>query len=206
MENSKYFKAEKIFARLNSIHKHKMSPIGIGTIIEWCAEIEVEVIGNWAQFERYDKYEITVADGKALLPCNIYRILDVYDSGDTRIMKYHNNGACISFSEYGGSISDGYKLYINYLGIPIDLETEYPLFLRGHEQALFAGCVLKLYTEDYSLGKMRGDVYQNMVTDYEVALRSANNGFRHFSRNDAKDYLAVVCNAIQKVNKTPFGL
>ena len=168
--------------------------------------LETEVIGNWAQFERYDKHEITVADGKAYLPCNIYRILDVYDANEMRIMRYHNNGTYISFSEFGGSIPDGSKLYINYYGIPIDDETGYPLFLRGHEQALYDGCVLRLYEEDYSLGKMRGDVYNEMVTKYEVSLRSCNNGFRHFSRNDAKDYLAVVCNAIQKVNRTPFSL
>ena len=41
----------------------------------------------------YDKYEITVVDGKALLPCNIYRLLDVYNGSNTRIMRYHNNGA-----------------------------------------------------------------------------------------------------------------
>jgi len=206
MENQKYFKAEKIFARLSKIHKQKMTPIDIGTIIEWCAEIEIEVIGNWAQFERYDKYEITVGDGKALLPCNIYRILDVYDANEMRIMRYKNNGAYISFSDFGGSIPDGSKLYINYSGIPVDPETNYPLFLRGHEQALFHGCVVNLYQEDFSMGKMRGDAYQEMVGSYEIALNSCNNGFRHFSRNDAKDCLAVVCNVIQKINKTPFSL
>lgn len=206
MENSKYFKVEKIFARLAGIYKKKMNEVSIGTIAEWCAEIEVEVLGHYSQFIRYDKHEITVVDGKALLPCNIHRLLDVYNSSNTRIMRYHNNGVYISFSEYGGSVADGSTLYINYKGIPIDSETGFPLFLRGHEQACYTGCVLRLHEEDYSMGKMRGDVYETMQTKYEVALRSANTGFRHVSRNDMKDYLAVVCNAIQKVNKTPYSL
>ena len=76
MENQKYFKAEKIFARLASRHKNKMGAMSIGTIIEWCAEIETEVIGNWAQFERYDKHEITRSKKKFSFHLkNIFRLI-----------------------------------------------------------------------------------------------------------------------------------
>jgi hypothetical protein len=205
--NNKYFTAEKIFARLAKVYKSKMQGTDIGTIIEWCAEIELEVLGNWQQFVRYDKYEITVVDGKALLPCNIYRLLDVVDGSEIRMMNYHNNGAYLSFSEYDDNVpSDGSSIYINFLGIAIDPETGYPLLLRGHEQALYWGCAVKLHEEEFSQGKLNAQSFNRMVDMYEVSLRSADTGFRHFSKNDAKEYMAVILNAIQQPNRLPLNL
>ena len=118
--NTKYFTAEKIFARLAKIYKSKMQGTDIGTIIEWCAEIEIEVLGNWQQFVRYDKYEITVVDGKALLPCNLYRLLDVVDGSEIRMMNYHNNGAYLSFSEYDDNVPYSTKKIINSINSILD--------------------------------------------------------------------------------------
>ena len=129
--NSKYFTAEKIYTRLVDRYRKKMGGVKIGTIVEWCAEIEIEVLGNWKQFQRFDKYEMEVVSGKALLPCNLYRILDIYDSSEKRIMNYHNNGVYLSFSDYGDNKpSDGSKIYINFLGIAVDPESGYPYFKR----------------------------------------------------------------------------
>jgi len=205
--NSKYFTAEKIYTRLVDRYRKKMGGVKIGTIVEWCAEIEIEVLGNWKQFQRFDKYEMEVVSGKALLPCNLYRILDVYDSSEKRIMNYHNNGVYLSFSDYGDNKpSDGSKIYINFLGIAVDPESGYPYLLRGHEQALFWGCVVRLHDEDFSLGLINANAYSDMVLKYEAALNAADSGFRHFSKNDEKEYMAVILNAIQKPNKFPLNL
>ncbi len=205
--NSKYFTAEKIYTRLAGRYRQKMQGITIGTIIEWCAEIELEVLGNWKQFERYDKEELIVVDGKALLPCHLYRVLDLYDSSNERIMNYHNNGAYISFSEFDNNTpSNSSKIYINYLGIAIDPVTKYPLLLRGHEQALFYGCAVRLLEEDFLNNKINTNAFADIQLKYEAALNSADTGFRHHSKNDIKEYMAVILNAYQKPNRLSLNL
>lgn len=204
MNNNKYFTAEKIFARLSKTHKDKMSSYSIGDIIEWCAEIEIEVIGNYHQFTKYENVPLTVIDGKAMLPCNIFRISDIYSSSNNRIFNAHSDGDKISFSEDSNYIpSSNEIIYINYIGIPVDPETGYPLLLKGHEQALYWGCLTRMYEEDYLTQNIHGNIYNDMTIRYETALNAADNGFRHHTRNDMKEYMAVVLNAIQKANRLP---
>jgi hypothetical protein len=157
--NQKYFTAEKIFVRLAREHREKIKQFNIGDIIEWCAEIEIEVLGDYKQFARIENYKMTVTDGKCLLPCNIYRILDLLDSGRTRIFDFHNNGTFISFSEDANIVpSEGEILYMNYDGIALCPDTGYPLLLRGHEQALYWGCLFRMYEGDFMTNKITANV------------------------------------------------
>jgi hypothetical protein len=202
MNNNKYFSAEKIFARLSRNQKQKMLNYSIGDIIEWCAEIEIEVIGDAPQFEKFEDVELTVIDGTALLPCNIYRIKDIFLSTGKRIMGVHNDGDKLIFSENEYYPATGEKIYINYLGIPLD-KKGYPVMLKGHEQALYWGCVVRMYEEDYSTGNIHPNVYNDFTIRYESALNAAGSGMRHRSKNELKDYMAVILNAIQKPNRLP---
>ena len=206
MNNNKYFSAEKIYSRLNRNHKRKMSNIQFGDILEWCAEIEIEVIGSFPQFERYEDVELEVVDGKSLLPCYIYRLLDVFTEGRRRIFNFQNNGTFISYSENSNYVpANGSKVLINFLGIPVDVNTGHPLFLKGHEQALYWGCVVRMYEEDYASQKIHPNIYEGIAMSYEAALGASDTGCRHVTKNDIKEYTAVVMNAIQRANILPLN-
>jgi len=204
--NQKYFSAEKIYARLAKQHKKKMAEYTLGDIVGMCAEIEIEVIGDSYEYERIENYEMEVIDGKALLPCNIYRILDVM-SNNTRIFDFHNNGIFLSFSENANIVpSNGSIVTMNYMGIPLCPDTGYPLFLRGHEQALYWGCLFRIYEEDGISGNMNYNSWNDIQLRYETQLSAAKGGFRHMDRNSMKQFTAIVTNAIQKANKLPTNL
>lgn len=202
MDNSKYFKVEKIFARLNRQHRSKASEYRIGDIVEWCAEIETEVINDPIEYIEFNDVQLEVIDGKALLPCNIQRLVDVYQNG-MRLFGYHNDGVKLSFSDLTNtSVSNGSIVRINYTGIPLD-DNGYPMFLRGHEQALYWGCIVRMYEEDYALQKIHPNTYNDFTIRYESALNASKNNFRHRSRNEIKEYTAVVMNALQFANRLP---
>jgi len=202
MNNQKYFSGEKIFARLSRNYKTKMLSHSIGDIIEWCAEIEVEVLGHAIQFVKFQDVELTVIDGKALLPCNIYRLTDIFLHSGKRLMSVHNDGDKLSFGEDGYVPADGEKIYINFMGIPLD-EKGYPMFLKGHEQALYWGCVVRMFEEDYAMQRIHPNIYNDITIRYESALNASGTGMRHHSKNDLKNYMAVILNAIQKPNRMP---
>jgi len=200
-ENSKYFSAEKIFSRLSMIFKKKMEEYNLGHIVEMCAWVEFEVLGTYASTYHKNKHAIDVVDYQALLPCDVFRVKDVYTTGNNRILGFTNNGVYLHFSEEcTNRPANGSTIYINYDAIPTD-DNGYPLFLRGHEDALYWGCVIRMHEEDHADGLVNENVWRDWMIRYEVSLDSADNGFRHHSRNELKEFMAVVHDMIPRVNE-----
>lgn len=199
--NTKYFTAEKIYARLNRIFKQKMAEYSIGDVIEVCAEIELEILSNYHTFTHINQRALVVNSYRALLPCDLHRLKDVYTSGGTRIFHFSNDGTYLHFNEECNvRPGDGTTIYINYDGIPVDKDG-YPMLLRGHEQACFWGCVTRFFEEDHALGIVNENTWRDWSSKYEYALASADVGFRHMSRNEIKVFMAGVYDAIPKVNE-----
>jgi hypothetical protein len=200
-QNTKYFTAEKIFSRLQRVFRQKMQEYAIGDVVEVCAEIELEILGNYNTFRHVDKHALVVNQSRVMLPCDLYRLKDVYTGGNQRIFFFTNNGTYLSFNEECNILpSDGSTIYINYEGIPVD-ENGYPMLLRGHEQACFWGCVVRFFEEDHAMGRVNENTWRDWSSKYEFALSSANTGFRHMSRNEMKTFLAVMYDAIPKVSE-----
>ncbi len=202
--NNKYVTAENIMARLSMMHKNKS--FNIDEIVQWCSECVIEVIGNPISMYDYNRIKLIVNNYKALLPCNVYRLLDVYDSNDNRITNYYNDGSHIIFSsdavfetdELGQNV-----VYINYYGIAVDSKTGYPLIMKGHELACEAYCACKLYLEDYLTGKINGQQWQYLDQQKTIQCEAANNGVRHESNDDMRRFMNVVLNMIPNMNKIP---
>lgn len=192
MENNKYFTVETILARLNSQHPDKSSQFSIGQIVSMCAEIELEVISSYIQFIEFSDVEIVVADGKAFLPCNLHRLLHV-----SKYHHYYNDGKKLSFHKLVPA--NGEKIKIDYLGIPIDEDSGFPLFLKGHEQALYWGCLKRMYESDFFKGNLHPNIWYDIKDSYENALNSANTGFKHRSFDDLMEAQKMITNPIQKL-------
>ena len=200
-QNTKYFTAEKIFSRLSRVFRQKMLEVQLGDIIEICAEIELEILNNYHSFRHVVKHALTVNQNRALLPCDVHRLKDIYTSNGTRIFNFTNDGTYLHFSRECNIVpADGTQIYINYDGIPID-ENGYPMLLRGHEQACFWGCVVRLFEEDHAFGRINENTWRDWSSKYEYSLAAADTGFRHMTRNEAKVFMAIVQDAIPKVTQ-----
>lgn len=175
--NSKYTTHQEIYSRLSLTHKHKQfTPLEIA---QWCAECSVEVIGDIDRMERYVGIRLPVVDKKAMVPCNLYRILEVFDNNLRRI-EYRHDGVYLDFH---GSFT-GTDIYITYMGVPVDTETGYPLIKKGHEKACEAYCVYKMYYEDFLAGRLDATRWGFVVEDMNNQVSAAGSPVRHMDRKD----------------------
>ena len=158
--DTKYTSYLDIAQRIARAHPNKSANTNPLDIAAWCAECETEFCGDIESYRTYVDVPLTVNDNRqVLLPCNLYKIQDVFaviGDNSSRIT-YSNNGVYLSFSsdQTFPTNDDGNSIvYMNYKGIAIDTDTGYPLIKKGHEYACEAYCLTKIYLEDYLSGKM----------------------------------------------------
>ena len=145
-------------------------------MVEWCAEA-LQKIGAHAQY--IEKMEVLPVDNyRAVLPCNIHKIIQVemsgfgatigtgsFDSQNTDPVRkssganYTVNDAFINVNFETGSIG------LAYIGIPIDDEG-FPLIPddEGYKEAILKYVVMKLKYPDYIAGKY--PIYKEVEQDW----------------------------------------
>lgn len=204
LSNNKYTTVENIAARIGQ--KHKQKSFTIDELVQWCAECVIEIVGNIDVLADYTRIKCVVTDNKALLPCNIYRLLDVFDANDNRYRAYTNDGTHIIFNSSQSfnkdSVGRSY-IMINYRGIAVDPKTGFPLIPRGQELACEAYCVWNLYYEDYLNGRLNGQQWSVIDNNKIVQCEAAKGGFRHFDNEEMRRYLNVVVNMIPNMRRIP---
>jgi len=200
MDNYKYTTAEEIMSRVNAVHPHK--PTNITDFINWCAQCEVEEIKEYQYNVKFKNVKLEVINGKAKLPCNVWRILALQEKIDgDYYTNYTENGSYVFVKDnYGTADSDGKKwIYLSYEGLPVDGKTGMPLVLKGHEAACEAYCVMKMYYEDY-LTEVISDNRWNKIEDvFTMALAKTNTRIRHTSYADKQKYYRIMYNMVQDV-------
>ena len=211
MNNNKYITAKTSMAQLSRVHKHKMQGISYGDIIEWCAEVETDYLGDVEYMAKHQAVECKVdfKNKMALQPCNLYRTLDVCsDINMTNRIPYVDNGTYYFFDDtqtFAKNDHDEYVVYVNYYGIPTD-DDGFPLIKKGHAQACYAFCVKKLYEEDFYMGKLQANVWGDILQELENQLAAAKNSFRHVSRNELEKYNAIISNMIPRLGEISTNL
>lgn len=177
--NTKYTTYKDIYNRLKSRLKGK--PIDEMDIALWCSECEIEHIGDVDKFQHITEYELSVSNYKALLPCDVYRILNVYTDSKYEVPNKHD-GAYLLFDP---SMKET-TLYLDYYGIASDPDTGFPLIKKGHEAACEAYCLTSIYYEDFINGNIDGQRWGFMVQDRDNKIGGARGSIRHKSKLDVE--------------------
>ena len=195
VNNQRYVSPMDIYAKLSRIHKSKN--FSYDDIVEWCAEVETDYIGDVDGMSKFLEVKLDVSGYKAKLPCNVYRILDVYSSPQSTASRepYNNSGAYINFN----STYKNEYIYVDYYGITIDETTGEPLVLKGHEQGCEAYCIRNIYYEDFLLGKITTDRWGYIDNDWKVKAEASKGGFRHWDRQKINDMNVIMGNIIPKI-------
>ena len=188
--NSKYTTYGDIFERLTRTFPEKN--IQESDIIAWCAECETEWIGDIEAMTQYTKKALTVSNLQALLPCNVYRILDVYTdpTNPNSVIPYYNNGAYLIF---GSDVTET-TVYINYHGITIDQDTGYPLIKQGHEQACEAFCLWKLSYSDWMTNRIDNSKFAYIEEQKNLQIDAAKYDMRNFDRQRLRNIRTIMAN------------
>lgn len=213
---AKYVTAENIAAKIDRDYPDVM--FDIADIIEWCAEAENN-IGEFESFQDVRDHEIEIIDRKALLPCNVWRLLDV-KLGCCSIPNYTNNGTYLIFSDNSftnatfsvGTLGNNppkngtLKARIDFIGIPIDPDTGYPLIMDGHQEACYWYCLKKLLFSDFMSGKIGESKYQYIDIQYGHYVQKAKSSMRYTSRDDLNRIQFIKYNIIPSIRMRPLNL
>lgn len=200
--NSKYVSAEVIMADL--ARKYKSFEWDLDDVIEWCAQVETNYIPEVNQMVHYVKVPLTVTSRQVELPCNIHRILDVYDSDEARV-QYYNNGAFLVDlrDDTGEELDDSVEtIYINYVGLPLD-DDGIPLILKGHEPACETFCKINFFEEKVALGEFSPDLWEKWNQQFSGQITSAKQSVRHMDRYDIDKLNIIKGNMIIKIGSMP---
>lgn len=157
-------------------------------IMEWCQQAENEHIIDMNVMWRYKNVPLMVEDRKALLPCNVHRILDVFSTPNNRgsRLQYATNNAYIDLdNSFKGDV-----VYLNYIGMPVDHDGV-PMIAKGHETACELFCYTKIYFEDNLQGKIRGDLYESWEQRFSNAVINIRQSMKNVDRGKLQVYDAL---------------
>lgn len=197
MNTNKYFTAKEIYNRLSMTYKKKMRGVPLRNIVEWCATVEIEYIKDFAQFTEVIGHEVEVSNYRGKLPCNIFKLENVYTQENKRLFNYGYNGTYLFFERE--DIKTG-TILIDYRGIPLS-EDGFPLLLTGHEEACTKYCIYQLYQEDFAEGKVSSFFIQSIQAEFNDAVDDSRSSHRHMTGDDRHRFLMALANIVPNVNR-----
>lgn len=194
--DSRYVSHHVIYADIT--RKHRQKTINIDDVMEWCGICETRYtkdVDLMAWFVAVD-LEVDTDNKRALLPCNVFRIFDVFsdENDDSSRVEYYNTGTYLSLPE-------DYALdyvFITYAGIPVN-ELGEPLIIKGHENACETFCKLQIFEEDVCYGKFDKDMYLRWDDKFSGQLINAKTDMRHFDRDHFNKLIVIRGNMIPKI-------
>tara|TARA_R110000868_G_scaffold222728_2_gene474575 strand:+ start:93 stop:731 length:639 start_codon:yes stop_codon:yes gene_type:complete len=205
MMQGKYVTAEAIAAKITRDYKNL--DFDFYDVVEWCVEAENN-IAEFEQFIQYRNVPIDIIDKKALLPCNVYRLLHVRGHNCT-VLNYDNNGTYLLFGDNSVTNSRNIPtsipahgtltLHIDYLGVPTDLESGFPLIKDGHQEACYWYCLKKLLLPSFMEGAIPENRYRYIDEQYGHYVTKAKSSFRFTSRDDMERMMMIRMNMIPKL-------
>jgi hypothetical protein len=192
---------QTIVDRITRIHRNK--PINEGDIIEWVSECETDYIQDVENMIGYSGLRLEVKNKRALLPCNVYRILKVYTDRKDRTsdVNYIHVKRWINLP---GNYDKDY-IYLDYYGLRID-ENGLPEVAEGHLPALVAFCIHYMYYEDWIAGKIDGSRWQFIYEDMVNKVRDVANGFRNINLEDLNSLHYIQFNMVPKIGTMQFSI
>jgi len=170
-----FIRPEEIMMDLSRTYKNKN--FSLHDIIEWCMQVETEHI---CDVDIMNKYVLTteIANGKIVLPNNVYRILSIYDDNNVPLRKSAVSGIYIhGLSEYNGKI-----LNVEFLGVPLDDDCM-PLIAASHKMACMQYVIMQLFAEeaDYDISKWKMQSFRK--EEFSAMVTAAKQGYREWSED-----------------------
>lgn len=169
-----------------------------GDVEIWCNDLVTRYIKDVTTMATYEEVECPVNqdNGIVSIPCNVFRILDVYDSSG--YINYNKDGLNGFFIRINGdSFPD--KVYMNYKGTAMNDEGEY-LLPKGYELAAETLCVLNMVKREMGGANFNRELYVDLENKLTMQIREARqNPWMFIDRADGYKSLLIKYNALPKV-------
>ena len=199
MVNNLYIDIDGIMNVISS--KYKSVNLSKSQVLEWSAYAQINELGVAHDFFFFKDIELTLEDDtntnykKAIMPCNVFRLLDVYDNNVSRV-SYRSDGEYFYFNDPPD------KVYIKYYGLPVTEEGR-PLFIKGHEVALAYYCLYNHFEEPFILGEFDGQRFAYLEQRWFDEREKARSIFRRKTRGEIEEMLQIIANVVPKIGYVP---
>lgn len=181
--------------------RYKSVNLARSQVMEWSAYAQINELGVAKDFFFFQDVPLVLEDDsntkykKAKMPCNIFRLLDVYDDNAVRV-PYNTDGIYFYFKD------PPTKVFIKYYGVPVTEEGR-PLFIDGHEVALAYYCLYNYYEELYMLQRIDGQRFSFIEQKWYDEREKARSILRRKDRGDIERMLQIISNMVPKVGYVP---
>lgn len=199
--NQRYFDYMYIYNMVT--RKYRRKKFYEDDFLAWCAVVETQIIPDVDFMIHFEEIGIDYTNGLLPLPCNIHRLLDVFDISEQTIF-YQNNGTHLyGLKDYNGNlIADGTTIYLNYIGTNIDVKTGIPLCLRGHEFVCETYCKIQAFEEDVTLKNFDANMYALWINSLPGLIAAAKQDVhQHISREMVNRNIIIRANMIPMIGK-----
>jgi hypothetical protein len=174
--------------------------------LTWCARVETEVIPDVDLMTPFEDIPIEVTNNMLQLPCNLFKLEDVYDDNEEMLSYYNNNGFYLynMKDKSGNPIAEGSTIHLNYEGTNIDLKTGTPLCAKGHEFICETFCKLQAFEEDVSLKNFSSELYGLWLNSLSGLVAAAKQDiYQHKTRQDNDRITVIKGNMIPMIGNLP---
>lgn len=165
-------------------------------IFEWCMDAEINHISDGDLFAKFVDVPITIDStlNMGALPCNVVRIIDVYDKDDNLI-------------EYQLTATNHIKpkiatdtIYLTYLGLYVDDEG-IPRIYTSHVIALTTFCKMQMLEPKVIMGKVPGNLFAKYEQQFSGQITAIKQSARNKDKKSYDDINIIRFNMLKKVGQ-----
>lgn len=173
------------------------------SVLKWCQQVETIYVADPDSMWLYRKIPLAIKKGKALLPSNLYRLLDVFDGEDPDLE------ARVRFNRQGKVLKQliDYKkdvIWINYIGTPID-EQCLPLIYEDHFPACETLCKINGFEGDALYSEVNQNIYGDWKQRFDGMIQGVKGGYRNWTAQDFADMTIIMGNEITHIGFQPLA-
>ena len=211
VNNFKYTTYRNVLSRLHGLFPKKMSAFNReDDIIEWCAQTELEILGDPYALRKYEKIQLgnhnqvadtyTINNLEVLLPANLHKLLAVYKEDFVKV-RYESSpdGYHLNFSTY----DEPRECYIDYYGVAVEDDTGFPLIKKGNEDACLWNCAKNLFLEDYMNGELDATRWGEIIRNLDNEIKAAESDLSHFTDNELEQLQKIRYNITPRIGVLP---
>lgn len=160
-------------------------------IYEWCFESEVNHIAEVDDMTLYTDVILNVdtLSKKAILPCNIQRLVEVYDNNDTPIKYIKLPPSYIKIDTNDTTVK------ISYYGVAVN-EEGLPYLPSHHMSALETYCTLKIVEPDAIMGRYPYQIYKDLQQTYSNKIIAIKQSWKSKNHNYSNKIDAIRFNML----------
>lgn len=197
-----YVEADIIASRLNKLFQTK--DFDRYLVSEWCAQVEVEYLCDIDIMWEFRAIPLTVGHDKmVLLPCNVYKIMELYDSNkdflvynrtETHLTEIRN-----MFNDE--EVKEGDIIYISFKGVPVNKDTGDILIPSGHEPICETYCMKMAFMEEALLGKVDRTIYLDWDRKFSGQIQAVRSSYRNIDKANILRREIINGNMLPKIGR-----